>query len=203
MVESGLGLNTGSAPGNFDHLLAVGNGDAVMAFDASGVLGLIRQVLESGQYAGVELAAAQLPALEPGRGVPVGDGALWLPSEAPPEKRAAAWQFVKYVSATEQQASLAVAGGYVPVRESATEVPALRQKWEADPSFRVGYDQLLAGPTDVPSSGSLIGDYQGVRDAVRDGLEEMLQGATPQEALEQAQRDATARIRAYNERLGL
>ena len=46
MVRSGLALNTGGATGNIDHMLAVGNGNAAMTMEASGVLGTVKQVLE-------------------------------------------------------------------------------------------------------------------------------------------------------------
>jgi sn-glycerol 3-phosphate transport system substrate-binding protein len=202
MVGSGLALNTGGAPGNVDHLLAIGNGDAAMAFEACGVLGTVRTVLESGQYKGVELATAPLPSLVPDGGVPVGDGALWIPEASSPAKRAAAWRFVKYLSSPAEQASLSVAGGYIPVRKSATEDAALQKKWQRDPAFKTGYDQLLAGPTNDASVGSLIGDYQGVRDAVRDSMDAMLHGRSPSAALQQAQREATAKIQEYNQRVG-
>ncbi|GIU88313.1 MAG: ABC transporter substrate-binding protein [Acidimicrobiia bacterium] len=202
MVESGLALDTGGAPGNFDHMLAVGTGEAAMAIEASGVLGIVRDVLESGQYPGVRIAAAPLPALRPGGGVPVGDGALWIPQDAAAPRRGAAWQLVKFLASAEQQAALAVAGGYAPVREDATEVPALVEKWRTDPIFRVAYDQLVSGPADEASVGSLIGDYQGVRDAVRNAMTAMLDGrATPEEAAARAQEDATAAIEAYNARI--
>jgi sn-glycerol 3-phosphate transport system substrate-binding protein len=117
-------------------------------------------------------------------------------------KRAAAWQFVKYLSDAKRQAELSIAGGYIPIRERAAEDPALQRKWQADPAFKVGYDQLLAGPTNDASVGSLIGDYQGVRDAVRDAMDAMLGGRSPEAALAEAQRVATTRIKAYNERVG-
>jgi sn-glycerol 3-phosphate transport system substrate-binding protein len=203
MVEDGLAIDTGGQPGNFDHLLAIANGNAAMAFEASGALGTIRAVLESGQYAGVEIGTGPLPALREGGGVPVGDGALWIPAAASLEERGAAWRFIEYLSSPEQQAALAVAGGYVPIRTSATEEPVLVQRWAQDPAFRTAYDQLLSGPTDDATVGSLIGDYQGVRDAVRDALTAMLtEGLTAEEALARAQRDATAAIVDYNERVG-
>lgn len=201
MVGSGLALNTGSTPGNIDHMLAIGNHDAAMTFEACGVLGTVRQVLQSGEFKGVEVAAAPLPELQAGGGVPVGDGALWIPKGRSPEKRAAAWQFVKYLVDAKQQASLSMAGGYVPIRQSATEEPALKAAWAKDASFRAGYDQLIAGKVTAANSGSRIGDYQGVRDAVRDGLDAMLRGKTPAAALKQAQAAATAKIQAYNSRV--
>jgi len=203
MVDDGLALNTGGAEGNIDHLLAIGNKQAAMTLEASGVLGTVRQVLESGQFPGVVVGAGALPALEPGGGVPVGDGALWIPKASSPEKRAAAWQLVKFLSAPAQQAYLSLAGGYVPIRKSASEDPQLADKWSTDPIFRVAYDQLLAGPLNDATVGSVIGDYQGVRDAVRDGLTAMLaQDKSPEEALARAQAAADAAIREYNARVG-
>lgn len=203
MVDDGLALNAGGQPNNFDHMLAVGTGDAAMAFEASGVLGIVRSVLESGQYPGVKIATAPLPALAEGGGVPVGDGALWIPNASDPAERGAAWTFVEYLSSAEQQAALAVAGGYAPVREDATAQAALVAKWEQEPIFRAGYDQLVSGPSSEATVGSRVGDYQGVRDAVKAGLSAMLEGTDPKTAIDDAESRATDAIEAYNESLGV
>lgn len=204
MVKSGLALNTGGATGNIDHMLAIGTGDAAMTMEASGVLGAVKQVLETGQYRTVKIGTAPLPSINGGGGVPVGDGSLWLTKAATPERRAAAWQFIKYLASAEQQASLAVEGGFAPIRPDATQVPALSQKWAAEPIYRVSYDQLTTGEENASTAGSLIGDYQGVRDAVKDGMLSMLTGGLPPEAgLQKAQREADAAIKAYNDRLGV
>ncbi len=204
MVKSGLALNTGGATGNIDHMLAIGTGDAAMTMEASGVLGAVKQVLETGQYRTVKIGTAPLPSINGGGGVPVGDGSLWLTKAATPERRAAAWQFIKYLASAEQQASLAVEGGFAPIRPDATQVPALAQNWAAEPIYRVSYDQLTTGEENASTAGSLIGDYQGVRDAVKDGMLSMLTGGLPPEAgLQKAQREADAVIKAYNDRLGV
>ena len=65
MVDSKLALNTGGATGNIDHMLALGTGDAAMTIEASGVIGTVKQVLESGQYSTVKIGIAPLPAFEP------------------------------------------------------------------------------------------------------------------------------------------
>jgi sn-glycerol 3-phosphate transport system substrate-binding protein len=204
MVDSGLALNTGGATGNIDHMLAIGNGDAAMTFEASAVIGTVRQVLETGQYGTVRIGIAPLPALKAGGGVPVGDGSVWIPKASSPEKRAAAWQFVKYLSSAQEQASLAAELGFAPIRTSATAVPVLQQRWAAEPIFKVSYDQLVSGPTDVATVGPLIGDYQGVRDAVRNGMVSMLtRGLSPKAALQKAQREADSAISTYNSRIGV
>ncbi|HEY5011184.1 MAG TPA: ABC transporter substrate-binding protein [Acidimicrobiia bacterium] len=204
MVRRGLALNTGGATGNIDHMLAIGSGDAAMTMEASGVLGTVKQVLEQGQYKTVRIGTAPLPSISGGGGVPVGDGSLWISKASAPEKKAAAWQFVKFLASAQEQASVAVEGGFAPIRSDATTIPTLAQKWAREPYFRVSYDQLTTGAEDAATAGSLIGDYQGVRDAVKDGMLSMLTGGlTPAAALQKAQREADAAIKAYNDRLGV
>jgi sn-glycerol 3-phosphate transport system substrate-binding protein len=201
MVDSGLAFNTGSAEGNFDHLLAIGTGDVAMSIDASSALGPILAVLNSGQYPGVELAAGPLPSLEVGGGVPVGDGSLWISNRVAPAKQAAAWEFAKFLEEPEQQAALAAATGFVPVRKSAVEFPELEAFWVRQPAFKVPYDQLLQRGGRA-ANGSVIGDYQGVRDAVTDALTAMLtQGQSVDDALADAQRYADRAIQDYNARV--
>jgi len=160
-------------------------------------------VLESGQYKTVKIDTAPLPSINGGGGVPAGDGSLWISKSASLEQRAAAWQFVKYLVSARLQASLAVEGGFAPVRTDATTVPALQQKWAAEPYFKVSYDQLTTGAENASTAGSLIGDYQGVRDAVKDGMLSMLTGGlSPTQALAKAQREADTAISTYNDRIG-
>jgi sn-glycerol 3-phosphate transport system substrate-binding protein len=205
MVDSGLALNTGSNRENIDHLLALGNSQAAMTIDGSGALGPIFDVLSTGQFSHVEPGVGALPSLRPGGGVPVGDGALWMPKASSPAKQAAAWKLVKFLSEPAQQAAFAVGskGGYIPIRKSALDDPALQALWTENPALRVPYDQLESGPTNAATIGSVIGDYQGVRDAVAEGLTRMLaNGVSPKKALAGAQQQADEAIAAYNERVG-
>jgi len=202
MVRSGLALDTGADPASIDHLLALATGGAAMTLEASSAIGPAEAVLGTGQYKGVEIATAPLPALTSGGGVPVGDGSLWLPAKSSPEKRAAAWRLIQFLETPEEQASLAAAAGYVPVRMSATKLPVLATRWGQDPNYRVPYDQLTTGTLSNANIGSLIGDYQGVRDAVRDGLVQMLRnGMAPADAAALAAREANAKIQDYNSRV--
>jgi sn-glycerol 3-phosphate transport system substrate-binding protein len=203
LVDDGLALNTGADPNNIDHLLAIATGGAAMTIEASSAIGPIEAVLSSGDFGDLELVAAPLPSLTGGGGVPVGDGALWLPEASSPAERAAAWRYAQFLLAPEQQAGLAVAGGYVPVRTDATDVPELVAHWKAHPAYRVGYDQLLAGPVDRATVGSLIGEYQAVRDATRDALIRMLRfHDDPAEAAGNAKAEADIAMQEYNDRVG-
>ena len=83
-------------------------------------------------------------------------------------------------------------------------MPELAQRWRAEPIYRVSYDQLTTGEENAATAGSLIGDYQGVRDGVKDGMLSMLTGGlSPAAGLQKAQREADAAIAAYNKRLGV
>lgn len=202
MVASGLALNAGGAPYDIRHIGAVGTGEAAMTIEASSALGEIKKVLESGAYPTVKIGIAPLPSPNGSGSVPVGDGSLWISRASSPQKRAAAWQVIKYLTSNQQEAALAVALGYAPIRRSATSVPALQQAWAHEPQLRTAYDQLTTGPESTATAGALIGDYQGVRDAVKDGLAAMLiDGLTPQAALQQAERQANTAIQTYNARV--
>jgi sn-glycerol 3-phosphate transport system substrate-binding protein len=203
MLTSHLALATGSDPNNIDHLIAIATGNAAMTFEASGIIGPAEAVLASGQYPGVQIRTAPLPALTTGGGVPVGDGSLWISAHASLAQRAAAWQLIQFLDSPQQQASLAAEGGYVPVRMSATKLPVLVQRWTSDPNYKVGYSQLTSGKLSNANIGSLIGDYQGVRNAVADGLEQMVaNGMSPSGAANFAEGEANTAIQNYNSRVG-
>ena len=205
VIDSGLGLFTGSQPDNFDNLYALGTGDAAMTIDTSNAIGSILGVLDTGEFGALDLGVGPLPALAPDGGVPVGDASLWIPRTGSPANEGAAWEFVKYLSEPEQQAEYAVEnnGGYVPIRESAVNDPALQALWAEDPALMVPFEQFEAGTRSLAASGAVTGDYAGVRAAVRDALTAMFtEGLPPERALAQAQREATAAIREYNDRVG-
>jgi sn-glycerol 3-phosphate transport system substrate-binding protein len=204
MVTSGLALNTGDQQGGIDHLLAIGNGSAAITIESTGGLGRIYDVLGSGQFPNVEFGVAPLPSLTGTGGIPVGDGSLWITKKSSPERQAAAWKLVKFLTDTDQVARLVVEsdGGYVPIRKSAAKDPAVQQLYAERPFLRVPFDQLETGVVNTTTSGAVIGDYQGVRDAVKDGLDRMLtQGQSPKAALAETEKDATSAIQEYNSRV--
>ena len=64
------------------------------------------------------------------------------------------------------------------------------------------YDQLLTGPNNAATAGPVIGDYDGVRDAVKQGFEQLLSGKSPKAALKATKQAADTAIADYNERIG-
>ena len=184
MVRDGLALNTGVDSGGVTHLLAVGTGDAAMTIESSGALGPVVNVLENGQYPGVKVGVGPMPGVRAGGGVQTAEGSLYILKKSSPAERAAAWEFIKYLDSTEQLIRLHLETGYVPIRKSVAEAPAVQARWAADPNYRVAYDQLLGGPTTLATTGPVIGDFAAVRAAVVDGIQSMLStGTAPRAAL--------------------
>lgn len=202
MVRDGLARNV--APGSIDNLLAIGAGDATMTIETGAALGGIKAVLESGGQAdkAVKLGVGPMPGPQGNGGVFVGGGALYIVNRSTPEKQAAAWEFLKFANSPEAQAKFAAATGYVPSRESAVDQPALREAWASDPALRVGYDELVQGPSNPATSGPVMGPYTEIRKAVTDELQAMLaQGKSPDAAAAAAAQKANAVLADYNARV--
>jgi sn-glycerol 3-phosphate transport system substrate-binding protein len=206
MVKDGLATtNPDLGTGAFDNLLGIQSGSHAMAFDTSAALGTIKAVLTGANAPDVELGVAPFPSPGPKKGgVLVSGGELFMVNKSSPEKQAAAWQFLKFLDSTESLTTWAIGTGYLPIRKSSANSSAMQQYWQQNPEFKVAYDQLATGPTTVATSGSVIGNYTGVRDAMRDAENTMfLNGTNPKTALTNASKNATSAIDDYNSRLGV
>jgi sn-glycerol 3-phosphate transport system substrate-binding protein len=200
MVKSGLAENTGRPENNINHYLAVANKTSAMTADTSAALGSIIQILGTGRFPGVELGVAPLPGL-PGDGATfVGGGANYIVKGKDPKKVEAAWRFAKYLADPEVQAKWA-ATGYIPIRKSAVDLPAVQQLWSSSPFYKIAYDQLSSTNDTVAAKGPVIGDFKGVEDAVVDSMEDMLtNGTAPDAALSNAAKKGDQVIADYNQR---
>ena len=207
MVKDGLATtNPDLGTGAFDNLLGIQSGSHAMAFDTSAALGTISAVLGGGTVTNVELGVAPFPA--PGKsakgGVLVSGGALYMVNKSSSAKQAAAWKFLKFLDDPANMTTWAIGTGYLPIRKSSASSSEMEQYWQQNPAYKVAYDQLLNGPTNVATSGSVIGNYTGARDALRDAENSMfLNGTDPKTALKDASKNATDAIDEYNSRLGV
>jgi sn-glycerol 3-phosphate transport system substrate-binding protein len=204
MVASKLAVPNVDVGGTaVDNLLGIGSGALAMTVDTSAALGTITNTLRSGLFPNVELGVG--PMVGPGGngGILVGGGALYLSKYSSSTRRAAAWEYAKFLNQPDVQAEWAAATGYVPIRRSSIALPAVQQLWARTPGYKVAYDQLVSGEETVATAGPVIGDYLGVRAAVRDAEQSMfVEGRLPDAALETASRAANAAITKYNRRVG-
>ena len=201
MFAEDLALNVGRNTSGADTLLALGKGDASMTVATSAALGSIYAIQEAGQFQDVGVGVAPLFGPSNEGGTTVGGGELWIVGKGKSaEKKAAAWDFAKWLNEPEQQAKWHELTGYIPLRKSAIELPAVADLWKAKPTYRVAYDQLAASKADV--GGPSIGPYKEFRDAIRTSLETLiLKKEDPAKALAQAQQGADEALTSYNERV--
>jgi sn-glycerol 3-phosphate transport system substrate-binding protein len=207
MVKDGLATtNPDLGTGSFDNLLGIQSGSHAMALDTSAALGTISSVLAGGNVPNVELGVASFPSptSHAKGGVLVSGGALYMVNKSAPAKQAAAWKFLKFLDQPDSLTTWAIGTGYIPIRKAAADSAAMQQYWAQNPFYKIAYDQLSSGPTNVATSGSVIGNYVGARDAVRDAENRMfLEGTDPKTAVKDAGSNATTAIDDYNSKIGV
>ncbi len=76
-------------------------------------------------------------------GVPSGGSNLSISGKVDKRNKDAAWEFVKWMTATEQTAYASAFTGYMPSRRSAVESPAMKALYASTPQFKVAVDQMV------------------------------------------------------------
>ena len=76
------------------------------------------------------------------RRIPTGGNGLVIPAKAAPEKKTAAWKFLKWITDAPQTAAWAKATGYMPLRLSAADTPELKEFVAQNPAFQVAVDSM-------------------------------------------------------------
>jgi sn-glycerol 3-phosphate transport system substrate-binding protein len=124
-------------------------------------------------------------------------------SGRPEAERDAAWTFIKWLMEPEQQAEWFAGSGYLPVRNSAYDLPAAKDIIARYPQFQIPADLFAKTATTTAALGPLVGPFQQVRDAFKNAIESMVSGsASPDEAMAAAVKESNAAISDYNRRLG-
>jgi len=139
-----------------------------------------------------DFGVAMLPASKR-RGSPTGGGNFYMFKQAKPEQQAAAFRFVKWITAPSRAAQWGIDTGYVAVRPDAWETPAMK-KYVADfPPAAVARDQLQYAVAEFSTH-----DNQRVTKAFNDGLQAALTGTKPAaQAMSDAQREADRLLRPF------
>ena len=205
LVADGLARSVGRNPRGVDHLLALAQGDAAMTIGSSAAIGPALAVIRSGEVditeQDVGIAPLPSPTDDPAGGTLVGGASLYLVGEgSSDEQQAATWDYAKFLNDPETQARWSETG-YIPIRQSAAELPPVPQLWETTPGYKVAYDQILESETDF--GGPVIGAYSGVREAIVKSLERMFQeNQAPEDAVRTADKEAEQQMQDYNSRAG-
>jgi sn-glycerol 3-phosphate transport system substrate-binding protein len=187
--------------GSYNNLLAIGNQVAPMTIDSSSSLGTVTQILE---HSDVELAIAPVPRLLPASsgGGPISQsGGLHIVHGSSPARIDGSWQFVKFLSEANSQATWAAATGFIPVRRSASQMRAVTSAWDASPGFRVAYEQLSSAPATPAASTPVVGVASEMISAFESAMTSLASGAKPSDELSKAVNATDYALASYNSRV--
>jgi sn-glycerol 3-phosphate transport system substrate-binding protein len=127
------------------------------------------------------------------RGTPTGGGNFYLFKSATPPQRAAALQFLRWISSPERAAQWGIDTGYVATRPDAWETDRMQHYVAGFPSAAVARDQLQHAVAELSTH-----DNQRVTQALNDGLQAALLGRKPPDAaLAEAQATASRLLRPF------
>ena len=103
-----------------------------------------------------------------------------------PEKQAAAWQFIRWFTDTDQTATWSIKTHYLPVRKSAANNPDFKKELAGNPSLKASFDFLQYARPEPNVAG-----WQQIRDILRDAETSVVTGkATAKAALDDAETKA-------------
>ncbi len=166
-------------------------------FDASkvGVIyhstGSLTSVLSGAKF---QVGAAFCPAGKQ-YGTPTGGGNLYLFKDSTQEHKAAAWQFVQWLSAPDQEVQWTKDTGYVAPRKSAWDTQAMKDYIAKAPQVTVARDQLQYAQNELGTH-----NMAEVQKILSDAVQAALTGQqTPKAALDTAQTQANKILSAYKD----
>lgn len=85
---------------------------------------------------------APMPAGPGGAFTTSGGANLVMSAKATPEQKKAAWDFIHWITNTENSAAFSMASGYLPTRYSVTELPEVQEFYETHPTWKTSYEAL-------------------------------------------------------------
>ncbi len=130
-------------------------------------------------------------------GVSIGGASLWAIDSADDAKKAATWEFVKFLVSPESQAYWNAQTGYFPVTTKAHEEQIFKDNIAQYPQFQTAIDQLHDSAPEY--AGALLSVFPEARQTVETEIENMVNGKqSPEEAVEKMAADINKSIEDYN-----
>ncbi len=180
-----------------------GNNDAKAAF----VAGQIAMTLEStaalksllDNASGFEIGTGFFPSINADDvgGVSIGGGSLWALASGNEARQNAAWEFIKFMIAPEQQAFWNSKTGYFPITVATHELDAFKENLAKFPQFGTAIEQLHA--TAPQYAGALLSVFPEARQLVQTYTEKIVGGElSVDDALAKLAADINSAIEEYN-----
>ncbi|MEG0740925.1 MAG: ABC transporter substrate-binding protein [Clostridia bacterium] len=107
-------------------------------------------------------------------GVSIGGGSLWMLETNDDARKAATWEFIKFMIAPEQQAYWNAQTGYFPITVATHELDAFKENLAKYPQFGTAIEQLHQ--TAPQYSGSLLSVFPEARQLVQTYTEKLING---------------------------
>lgn len=163
------------------------SGKAAMIYHTTGSL---TNILKNATF---DVGVGFLPAGDKGYGAPTGGGNLYMFATSTPEKQAAAWRWVEFLSSPEIQSDWGAATGYIAARKSAWDLDPLKQLTTDKPQYGIARDQLEYADRELSTHQALD-----VRQILGKAIVRVISGEQgAQDSLDQAQKEADAILAQY------
>jgi sn-glycerol 3-phosphate transport system substrate-binding protein len=130
---------------------------------------------------------------------PIGGASLILPKGNTPERQAAAWTLIGWLTSPEIAGEWSRFTGYFAPRKAAYDLPDMKEYLQQHPDAKVALDQLQYAVPWFDTYNTVA-----VRKAMEDQVQAILSGkTTPAEAVQTAQKNADELLRPYVEQTAL
>jgi sn-glycerol 3-phosphate transport system substrate-binding protein len=200
LVKDGVATNPGRKTSDTQRAFAAGQ--TAMTFDSTAAL---RSILtgSGGKFQVGTGYFPKPPAAKDGGSI-VGGASAWILKGRPAAEQQAAWEFVKFISAPEQQAAWYVGTGYFPIRKEAYREAVAKETLAKNPQFLTAISELRSSPITRATQGALLGVFPEARQKTEDAIEAAILGRkSSKQALDDAARDLAAAIGVYNRTMGV
>lgn len=147
----------------------------------------LRRVMQDNGRQNMPWRITNIPQKDPSKPATVLYGANIAIFKTTPLKQAAAWEFIKWFTAREQDVQWSITSSYMPIRRSSADHPKLKAYWdEQDPQGRQAFEVSRYARPEPNVRGA-----QDIRPIIQNALQAVMEGKkTSRVALEDAAREA-------------
>ncbi len=147
-----------------------------------------------------EVGIACLPhfADKEAQGVYASGGAFVMAKDLDETVQKGAFEFLKYATSAEVQATWAANTGYFPVNQDSYDTDTMKKLYEDNPQMKIASDQLRNAKVNEVTAGPLVTTLVQIRNDMMAGAETVFNGGDPKEAADMAVESTNQALEAAN-----
>jgi len=172
-------------------------GKALFHIDSTSEVETITKAGKDGGW-GATTAVLPIPDNSTREGVVIGGASIWIMKGVPQDVQEAARNFLLYMTNTDNMISWHKLTGYFPVRISSINKLDQAGWFRENPNYAVAFNQLLSTKSSSATAGALMGPFPDVRTIIEEAIQKVLNGASVDSAMQQAQKLADQKLQQYN-----